>query len=268
VEVGAPSLTSVAPAFRRFATTSVVILGCPAGQREVRAGDDGVCGSKLFACLRAFAARSMPRVTASIPTWSAERAYWRAGHARVAGVDEVGRGPLAGPVVAGAVVLRESRARWVRALRDSKQLTAAAREELAAEIREHADWGLGYASAHVVDQLGIVWATRHAMRRALLALREPADALIVDGREVVQCSVEQRSIVRGDATCISIAAASIIAKVARDALMCELDEVFPGYGFAEHKGYATPEHRAALHDLGPSNVHRLTWAPVREAAAR
>lgn len=207
-------------------------------------------------------------MTAARPNWGAERAYWRAGHARVAGVDEVGRGPLAGPVVAGAVVLRESRARWVRALRDSKQLTAAAREELAAEIRAHADWGLGAASAHVIDQIGIVGATRLAMRRALLALREQPDALIVDGREVVECGLEQRSIVRGDAHCVSIAAASIIAKVARDALMTDLDEVFPGYGFADHKGYATAEHRAALHVLGPSNVHRLSWAPVREAAAR
>lgn len=207
-------------------------------------------------------------MTAAIPTWSAERAYWRAGYARVAGVDEVGRGPLAGPVVAGTVVLRESRARWVRALRDSKQLTAAAREELAAEIRAHADWGLGTASAHVIDQVGIVGATRLAMRRALLALREQPDALIVDGREVVECGLEQRSIVRGDAHCVSIAAASIIAKVARDAVMCDLDAVFPGYGFSEHKGYATLEHRAALLALGPSNVHRLSWAPVREAAAR
>lgn len=207
-------------------------------------------------------------MSAAIPTWRAERAYWNAGYPRVAGVDEVGRGPLAGPVVAGAVVLRESRARWVRALRDSKQLRASAREELAAEIRERADWGLGSASAHVVDQLGIVWATRLAMRRALLALREQPDALIVDGREVVQCGLEQRSIIDGDAHCISIAAASIIAKVARDALMCELETAFPGYGLAENKGYATAEHRAALKALGPSNIHRLTWAPVREAAAR
>lgn len=214
-------------------------------------------------------------MSAVVPTWRAERAYWKAGFARVAGVDEVGRGPLAGPVVAGAVVLRESRARWVRALRDSKQLTAAAREELASEIREHADWGLGAASSHVIDQIGIVWATRLAMRKALLALREQPDALIVDGREVVQYScglgagrIEQRSVIDGDALCVSIAAASIVAKVARDEMMASLDCDFPGYGFAENKGYATPEHKAALRTLGPSTLHRLSWAPVREAALR
>jgi ribonuclease HII len=191
---------------------------------------------------------------------------WRDGHARIAGVDEVGRGPLAGPVVAGAVVMHESRAKWVRALRDSKLLTAEAREALAAEIRDRADWGVGFASAHVVDQIGIVWATRLAMRRAVLALREPPDALIVDGREVVECGVFQRAIIDADALCISVSAASIVAKVARDAFMRELDPQFPGYGFAEHKGYSTPEHKAALRDLGPCTLHRQTWVPVRAAA--
>ena len=211
-------------------------------------------------------------MSAIVPTWRAERAYWKAGYARVAGVDEVGRGPLAGPVVAGAVVLRESRAKWVRALRDSKLLTAAVREELAAEIREHADWGVGFASSHVIDQLGIVWATRFAMRKALLGLREGPDALIVDGRESVQFArngvpIEQHWVIDGDALCVSIAAASIVAKVARDAMMVDLDCTFPGYGFAENKGYATPQHRAALLALGPTTLHRLTWAPVKEAAA-
>lgn len=200
------------------------------------------------------------------PTWYAERAFWRDGRARVAGVDEVGRGPLAGPVVAGAVVLPNSRARWVRALRDSKLLSAADREELAAEVRGRADWGLGVASSHVIDQLGIVQATRLAMRQAVLSLREPPDALIVDGREVVAGGRPQRAIIDGDALCVSIAAASIVAKVARDAMMCAWDESVPGYGFAAHKGYATALHRAALGRLGPSTLHRLTWAPVRAAA--
>lgn len=200
------------------------------------------------------------------PTWHAERAFWREGLARVAGVDEVGRGPLAGPVVAGAVVLTTSRARWMRALRDSKVLCAAAREDLAAEVRAHADWGLGIASSHVIDQLGIVQATQFAMRQAVLALGEPPDALIVDGRDVLAGSTPQRAIIDGDALCISIAAASIVAKVARDAMMCAWDAEVPGYGFAAHKGYATAEHRAALGRLGPSTLHRLTWAPVRAAA--
>jgi ribonuclease HII len=207
-------------------------------------------------------------VQAVVPTWRAERALWREGRARVAGVDEVGRGPLAGPVVAGAVVMHESRAKWVRALRDSKVLTAEAREELAAEIRDRTDWGLGFASAHVIDQIGIVWATRLAMRRALLALHEPPDALIVDGREVVQCGIPQQAIIDADALCISVSAASIVAKVARDAHMRELDTPFPGYGFAENKGYSTPEHKAALLTLGPTTLHRLSWAPVRAAARR
>lgn len=199
------------------------------------------------------------------PTWRAERAFWRGGFGRVAGVDEVGRGPLAGPVVAGAVVLQQSRARWVRQLRDSKMLTAAAREELAAEIRERTDWGLGMVSPQVVDQLGIVWATRLAMRRAVLALESRPDALIVDGREVVYCGIEQRAIIDADELCISVSAASIVAKVARDALMCRYDSTFPGYGFVENKGYATREHREALHALGPTTIHRLTWEPVRSA---
>jgi ribonuclease HII len=207
-------------------------------------------------------------VQAVVPTWRAERALWREGRVRVAGVDEVGRGPLAGPVVAGAVVMHESRAKWVRALRDSKVLTAEIREELAAEIRDRTDWGLGFASAHVIDQIGIVWATRLAMRRALLALREPPDALIVDGREVVQCGIPQQAIIDADALCISVSAASIVAKVARDAYMRELETPFPGYGFAENKGYSTPEHQAALRTLGPTTLHRLSWAPVRAVTRR
>jgi ribonuclease HII len=204
-------------------------------------------------------------VVKEAPTWRAERGFWREGFARVAGVDEVGRGPLAGPVVAGAVVLKQSRAKWMRGLRDSKMLTPAAREELAAEIRERADWGIGIVSPQVIDQINILKATRLAMRRAVLALRTPPDALIVDGREVVYCGIEQRAVIDGDVHCISVSAASIIAKVARDALMREYETTFPGYGFHENKGYATPEHRAALRLLGPSTLHRLTWEPVRAA---
>ena len=205
-----------------------------------------------------------PRRTAK-PTWQVENAIWREGFARVAGVDEVGRGPLAGPVVAGAVVLPYSRARWVGRLRDSKLLDAATREELAAEVRAHCDWGIGVVSQHVIDQLGMTRATRLAMRRAVLALPVPPDALIVDGREVVECEAPQRSVIDGDALCPSVAAASIVAKVARDAMMQRLDARFPGYGFARNKGYATADHRQALHDLGPSSVHRLLFAPVLDA---
>ncbi len=205
-----------------------------------------------------------PRRTAK-PTWQVENAIWREGFARVAGVDEVGRGPLAGPVVAGAVVLPYSRARWVGRLRDSKVLDAETREELAAEVRERCEWGIGIVSSHVIDQLGMTRATRLAMRRAVLALPRPPDALIVDGREVVECEAPQRAVVDGDALCPSVAAASIVAKVARDAMMDRLEARFPGYGFASNKGYATPDHRRALHDLGPSSVHRLLFAPVLDA---
>lgn len=205
-------------------------------------------------------------MAAHVPDWRVERSLARAGALRVAGVDEVGRGPLAGPVLAGAVVLPRSRARWVGRLRDSKQLSAAERVELAVAIRAHADWGLGAASSHVIDQVGIVAATRLAMWRAVRALRVTPDALIVDGREVVAGGTPQRAVIDGDARCVSVAAASIVAKVARDELMCRLDAALPGYGFAEHKGYATPAHRAALRRLGPSTAHRLSWTPVREAA--
>ena len=214
------------------------------------------------------------RLVATIrPGWRNERALWREGRSRVAGVDEVGRGPLAGPVVAGAVVLPFTRARWAAGLRDSKLLTARAREELAAELRDRCDCGIGIVSTQVIDQLGIAAATRLAMRRAVLALGEPADALIVDGREPVerppgQRAPVQRVVVHGDALCKSVAAASILAKVTRDRIMQRLDVRFPGYGLARNKGYGSPEHLGALRRLGYSTAHRLSFAPVRVAVRK
>jgi ribonuclease HII len=205
------------------------------------------------------------------PNWHVEREIWRSGALRVAGVDEVGRGPLAGPVVAAAVVLPRrpsgdvSRASWIGRLRDSKQLSPARREELAAIIRVHSDYGIGIVSAQMIDQINILRATRLAMWRAVSALGEPPDALIVDGREVVAGSIVQRAEVKADQRCFSVAAASIVAKVARDQLMCELDERFPGYGLAIHKGYGTALHLEALERLGSSTIHRLSFAPVRAA---
>jgi ribonuclease HII len=205
------------------------------------------------------------------PSWRAEKQWWRLGASRVAGVDEVGRGPLAGPVVAAAVVIPQtvsgwnSRAGWIRRLRDSKLLGAAEREALTPIIRERTQWGIAAVSAQVVDQINILRATRLAMARAVAALPVPPDALIVDGREVLDTTVPQRAMIDADAYCVSVAAASIIAKVYRDALMTELDELFPGYGFAENKGYATADHREALRRLGYSNVHRLSFEPVRAA---
>lgn len=202
------------------------------------------------------------------PDWRAERAFWRAGYSRVAGVDEVGRGPLAGPVVAGAVVLPFSRARWVGRLRDSKMLGPRAREELAAEVRRRCEWGLGAVSPQVIDQIGIGPAVRLAMRRAVLALGRTPDALVVDGRERVDCGAAQRAVPHGDALCKSVAAASVLAKVARDETMVALDGRFPGYGLARNKGYGSAEHLAALSRLGYSTVHRLSFSPVRAAVRR
>lgn len=203
-----------------------------------------------------------------------ERRLWGEGWSRVAGVDEVGRGPLAGPVVAGAVVLPGySRARWVRGLRDSKQLDAPTREVLAASIRRHCDWGIGVVSSQVIDQIGIAPATRLAMWRALASLERPPEALIIDGRERLAwpgptAVCRQQAVVDGDALCVSVAAASIIAKVHRDALMRALDSRFPGYGLAQHKGYATPEHLQALRERGSSTIHRYSFQPVRDAIRR
>ena len=208
------------------------------------------------------------------PGWAVERSFWRAGFSEVAGVDEVGRGPLAGPVVAAAVVIprtpagEASRAKWISLLRDSKELTETQREMLSERIRAECSWAIAAVSPQVVDQINILRATRLAMRRAVNALPARPDALIIDGREVVEGGFEQRSVIRGDARCASIAAASIIAKVARDSMMRDLDMTFPGYGLAENKGYGTPEHLAALSAMGYSSIHRLSFAPVRLAVRR
>ncbi len=210
-------------------------------------------------------ARVTPR-----PGWSVERALWREGYTMVAGVDEVGRGPLAGPVVAGAVILPRAhsgaprRLGWIGDLRDSKQLTARERERLAEAIRKDCLWAVATVSPQVVDQINILQATRLAMRRAVDALPARPDALIIDGREVVEGGLRQEAIVDGDALCVSIAAASIVAKVARDRTMCELDGRFPGYGLAVNKGYATRDHREALARLGYTSIHRVSFAPVRQ----
>ncbi len=207
----------------------------------------------------------MPKAEHGLPTWRYERALWRSGAIRVAGVDEVGRGPLAGPVFAGAVVLPTSRLRWLSRLNDSKVVEAGEREELARAIRRSADFGIGAVSNHVIDQIGIVRATRLAMRIAVARLRERPDALIVDGREVVAGGIRQEPVIDADALSKSVAAASIVAKVARDAVMCALDARFAGYGLAQNKGYYTAGHREALERLGYSTIHRLTFAPVRAA---
>ncbi|MFQ5994207.1 MAG: ribonuclease HII [Acidiferrobacterales bacterium] len=180
----------------------------------------------------------------------------------VAGVDEAGRGPLAGPVVAAAVVLGLETS--IDGLADSKTLTPTERERLDNQIRENAlGWGIGRADVAEIDRLNILQATLLAMQRAVGALHVMADLVLVDGNRAPILLGAVETVVGGDATEPAIAAASIVAKVARDAEMRSLDRAFPGYGFARHKGYPTPAHLLALEVFGVSPVHRQSFAPVR-----
>jgi len=200
----------------------------------------------------------------TVPFLSEELQCWRRGLRRVAGVDEVGRGPMAGPVVAAAVVLDPSNAvAWWGELRDSKLLSARARQRLAEAIRHSAEVGVGVVGHEVIDAVGITVATCRAMRLALEELCPAPDYILVDGRPLRHLALPHKALVGGDRRCLSIAAASIVAKVERDRLMVEYDGLFPGYGFARHKGYPTAEHVRALAELGPCAIHRRSWAPVR-----
>jgi ribonuclease HII len=189
-----------------------------------------------------------------------EKLAWASGAAMVAGVDEVGRGSLFGPVVAAAVILERSYR--IRGLRDSKLLLPERREALAPRIREHAvAWAVAAVDAARIDQINIYHASRLAMREAVARLAPAADYLLIDAMKL-DCEVSQRAIIHGDALSVSIAAASILAKVERDRLMREWDMVFPEYGLASHKGYSTPRHLAALLEYGPTPLHRHSFAPV------
>jgi ribonuclease HII len=179
----------------------------------------------------------------------------------LAGVDEAGRGPLAGPVVAAAVILDVTCP--IAGLADSKTLRAVRREELAAQIRAHASaWALGMASVEEIDRLNILQATLLAMQRAVHALAITPALVLVDGNCAPRLACPVRTVVRGDASVKAISAASILAKVARDAMLVDLDSRYPGYGFAGHKGYPTAAHQRALEELGPSPVHRRSFGPV------
>lgn len=185
---------------------------------------------------------------------------------RCCGIDEAGRGPLAGPVVAAAVILDASRP--IRGLADSKVLAPERREELAVRIRERAiAWAVAEASVDEIDSINILQATLLAMRRAVEGLQVAAEYALVDGNCMPRLPIPGRTIIAGDALEKCISAASILAKTARDALMRTLDAQHPGYGFARHMGYGTPEHLDCLHRLGPCNVHRRSFAPVREHPA-
>jgi ribonuclease HII len=194
-----------------------------------------------------------------------EAAFERELHARgfraVAGVDEVGRGSLFGPVFAAAVVLSPERP--VRGVNDSKLLEPERREVLAERIRERAlAWAVAAVDSATIDHVNIYQATRMAMRSAVLQLAPAPDFVLIDAVPI-EVAMPQRPIIKGDARCQAIAAASIIAKVARDACMRVWDEVFPQYGLASHKGYSTPEHLRAIRELGPTPLHRLSFEPVR-----
>jgi ribonuclease HII len=179
----------------------------------------------------------------------------------IAGVDEAGRGPLAGPVVAAAVILDP--ARPIVGLADSKKLSAARREQLAGEIRDKAlAWGLGRAEVAEIDRINILQASLLAMRRAVENLSIRPERALVDGNRCPPLACPCQAIVKGDATVPAISAASILAKVARDAELCELHDRYPHYGFAQHKGYPTAAHREALRRHGPCPEHRRSFAPV------
>jgi ribonuclease HII len=197
------------------------------------------------------------------PTLMLERAFVGG---PVCGVDEAGRGPWAGPVCAGAVILDTNPRKVPKGLDDSKKLSAKTRESLEIEIKARAvAWGVGFASVQEIASLNILHATGLAMRRAVEALAVPPKFALVDGNYRFALPCEVTTVVGGDAKSKSIAAASILAKVARDRLMMEMDALYPGYGFASHKGYRAPIHAEALLNLGPCEIHRLSWGPVKLA---
>jgi ribonuclease HII len=205
------------------------------------------------------------------PTTDEEQKLRAAGHRCIAGIDEVGRGCWAGPVVAAAVMLPDRALNdpsLLAGVDDSKALSAQQREQLYERILAVADgYGVGAVPAHVVDTHGILAATRLAMQIALLRLDRPADALLIDAVSLDSWPCAQRALIKGDASCLSIAAASIVAKVARDRLMIALSRRLPGYGFEAHKGYGTAAHERALRRQGPSIQHRRTFRPLADYLA-
>ena len=202
-----------------------------------------------------------PKAKAGGPTLFLEKAFI---DGPVCGVDEAGRGPWAGPVSAGAVILNPKKP--IKGLDDSKKLSPKIREELELEIKEKAlAWGVGFASVQEIAELNILHATGLAMCRAVEALATPPKYALVDGNYRFKLPCEVKTVVGGDGKSKSIAAASILAKVARDRLMVEMDGLYPGYGFARHKGYNAPIHAEALRTLGPCEIHRMAWSPVKLA---
>ncbi len=206
------------------------------------------------------------KISPRIPTLEEEMALLSQGYSFIAGVDEAGRGCLAGPVVAAAVMLPLDKdiSTLLTGVRDSKQMTALARERLFAVIQQHAlAVAVGIGSVELIDRRNILQATKQAMKDALAQLSPAPQALLLDALYLRDIALPQRSLIKGDARCLSIAAASVIAKVTRDRLMLQLHQEYPAYGFDQHKGYGTPAHLTALQEHGATPHHRQSFAPVR-----
>lgn len=204
-----------------------------------------------------------------MPDLSLEADFRAQGYHLIAGVDEAGRGPLAGPVAAAAVILDPSltgQEPWLAAIDDSKRLTEKRRTEAATLVRENClAWAVELIRPEIIDLIGIGQAVIRAMLAAVARLRPAPHALLLDWVPMKECPLPHQAVVKGDAKSLSIAAASILAKVARDELMVRAESCYPGYGFARHKGYATREHLRCLSDLGPSPIHRRSFSPLRQA---
>ena len=199
------------------------------------------------------------------PDLSFEQPLWAAGLRYIAGIDEAGRGPLAGPVCAAAVILpaEDSLEQRLYGVRDSKQMLPSQRAYWVEVVKSEAiSYGVGFASSEEIDEAGILPATKLAIERALVMLRVHPDHLLLDHLKLPGNTTQQTAITKGDARSLSIAAASILAKTSRDALMVEMDSLYPAYGFAKHKGYATPGHLRALLEFGPCPIHRYSFAPI------
>jgi len=204
------------------------------------------------------------------PNFSEEKKLWKQGYNFVAGLDEAGRGPLAGPVVAGAVLINKNAKILLKGINDSKKLSERQREEIYEVLTNHPaiTWGVGVASEKIIDRINILEATKLAMSKALRQaqgrLKKTADFLLLDGNFKIHCATPQKSVVKGDAKVMSIAMASIIAKVTRDRLMQKFHKKYPQYGFDKHKGYGTSAHFATLEKFGPCQIHRKTFYPVNK----
>ncbi len=202
------------------------------------------------------------------PTLDHENKLKAQGYELIAGIDEAGRGALAGPVVAGAVILPCSNyPSWFKLVRDSKEISPKKREFFFHLIQGEAlAVGIGVVPPRVIDAINILKATQLAMKQAVEKLPKQPHFLLIDRLALPRCHIAQKGITKGDKLCLSIACASIVAKVTRDHIMEEMDKIYPGYGFAKHKGYGTQQHISSLRQLGPSPVHRLSFAPVRMLA--